>query len=235
MMVLLSPVRSTADPNIDPGRRDRGQDHLNRAQILFRDLPLEIQKKMNIDIFLLVGYSLYQNEDSNPYGNIDEMFSVRKDGTRKWVSLLVESNGGDPGFRGVGAESILAISGNIFAIELLPEKILSLAQLQGVVKVEAVHFGQTLLNKSTAETNIQQAHSDCDLKGQGVVVGIVDTGIDVNHPDFQGPSGTRIEWLRDYGLGGNPFQDSLGTNEFHKPLGTITAVQNVRNVTLIPS
>jgi subtilisin family serine protease len=39
------------------------------------------------------------------------------------------------------------------------------------------------------------------LTGQGVVVGVVDGGIDFTHPDFQDADGTsRIAWLLDFGL-----------------------------------
>lgn len=43
--------------------------------------------------------------------------------------------------------------------------------------------------------------SEPSLTGQGVVVGVVDGGIDFAHPDFQNADGTtRIAWLLDFGL-----------------------------------
>ncbi len=52
---------------------------------------------------------------------------------------------------------------------------------------------------------IPQVHRVYGLTGQGVLIGFVDSGLDLTHPEFQGPDGTsRIEALWDMGAQGNP-------------------------------
>lgn len=56
---------------------------------------------------------------------------------------------------------------------------------------------QFLLDRAAHWTGLDLAH-DTGATGQGVVVGIVDTGVDLTHPDLRNADGsTRIAWLLD--------------------------------------
>jgi subtilisin family serine protease len=53
-----------------------------------------------------------------------------------------------------------------------------------------------LLDRSQEWTRAASFRNDTGVDGSGVVVGIVDTGIDITHPDFRDANGkTRIAWL----------------------------------------
>lgn len=78
-----------------------------------------------------------------------------------------------------------------------------LADLPAVKQVEAETRARPLLDVSVPEINVPAVWSGTpSYKGKGVVVGIVDTGIDVLHKCFQSPDGskTRILWLWDQTL-----------------------------------
>jgi MYXO-CTERM domain-containing protein len=56
-----------------------------------------------------------------------------------------------------------------------------------------------LLDSSGVWTRAQQAH-ELGATGKGVIVGVVDTGLDLTHPDFRDESGhTRVAWMLDLG------------------------------------
>ncbi|HLM72662.1 MAG TPA: S8 family serine peptidase, partial [Polyangiaceae bacterium] len=55
---------------------------------------------------------------------------------------------------------------------------------------------RALLDRSQEWTRAASFRNDTGVDGAGVVVGIVDTGIDIGHPDFRDANGkTRIAWL----------------------------------------
>jgi hypothetical protein len=56
----------------------------------------------------------------------------------------------------------------------------------------------TLLDQAGLAINATLVHQDAMSRGDGVLVGIADTGIDVTHPDFIDATGhTRVAWLID--------------------------------------
>ena len=66
----------------------------------------------------------------------------------------------------------------------------------GELSVGPVRF--PLLDQSVALIHADTLHIQANLRGQGVAVAIVDTGIDVQHGDFRNSDGTtRIAWLLD--------------------------------------
>ena len=80
-------------------------------------------------------------------------------------------------------------------------------------QVEAIHFelgqGQVLLNESRIHSRIKAVHDGtanlpAAYKGNGVIMGVIDAGIDLQHPDFQFENGsTRILELWDQTMGYN--------------------------------
>ena len=57
---------------------------------------------------------------------------------------------------------------------------------------------KTLLDHAAVAVHANVAHTSYGLSGQGVIVGIIDTGVDVKHPDLRREDGTsRVAWLLD--------------------------------------
>lgn len=90
-------------------------------------------------------------------------------------------------------------AGRVVLAQVAPGELSALAALPGVLRVEACRTLAPLLDLSGAETRASQVHSaPTGLDGTGVVVGIVDTGLDFRHPDFLDSQGnTRLLYLLD--------------------------------------
>ncbi|HEY3357373.1 MAG TPA: S8 family serine peptidase [Polyangia bacterium] len=112
------------------------------------------------------------------------------------VSVLVR--GGDAaGLRAAGARPLLA-TGGVWAARVTPDRLGALARAPGVALVDAGHRLRPLLDVSGPVTGAPAARASYGLSGRGVVVGVVDTGIDTRHEDFRHPDGsTRILMLLD--------------------------------------
>ena len=95
-------------------------------------------------------------------------------------------------------------------LRLFPE----LMALSGIVEVEAARPLQPLLDVSAPEIKAVQYWGEANppyappysgTTGVGVIVGIVDTGLDLDHQDFQDASGnTRVKYVWDQTGGSNP-------------------------------
>lgn len=87
----------------------------------------------------------------------------------------------------------------------------AVSTLDAAPEIEAVHFeygkGEVLLSHSRYQTRIQDVHDGTGglpdtYKGQDVIMGIIDAGIDLDHPDFQFSDGrTRVIELWDQTMG----------------------------------
>ncbi len=74
-----------------------------------------------------------------------------------------------------------------------------LRELPQVIFVEAAHLLWPVNDVATVETGARAAQRDSNLTGKGVLIGLVDTGIDWTHADFRNPDGsTRILYLLDF-------------------------------------
>jgi subtilisin family serine protease len=67
----------------------------------------------------------------------------------------------------------------------------ALAAIDHVTKIEGTRAYRSELNKSVPEVNAGPGHSPAeDFTGDGVVIGVIDTGIDYRHHAFRKPDGT---------------------------------------------
>jgi subtilisin family serine protease len=86
------------------------------------------------------------------------------------------------------------------------------AELQTVQSISISGQSMPLLNLSRVEAKVDQVHAGTGglnqpYKGAGVIVGVLDSGIDFAHPDFNtGPNASRIQGILDYGNAGQQGQ-----------------------------
>lgn len=77
------------------------------------------------------------------------------------------------------------------------------AVIDEVSYIEATPQAELQHEESIPNINADQVHAgegglDMPYRGEDVIVGIVDSGIDFTHPDFNTEEGTRIQYLREY-------------------------------------
>ena len=90
-------------------------------------------------------------------------------------------------------------AGTVVPVRVAPDRLQKLAATPGVLVVEACRTLRPHLDRSLPETGAISVHQDLGLDGKGVIVGVVDTGLDFRHKDFQTKDGkTRIAYLLDF-------------------------------------
>lgn len=209
VVLFLSPFSFA---NAAPGKEHLDPHHFLEESPTFKQfysLPVSIRGKFNInDLYVYLAANDPQLVD---FLSILPNFS--QDGVT-YVGMLVSTVGGDPGLSGRGALNVEQFSPTFFGADVPIGNLVQVASLSGVLRMEPSQFGGPLLDISTAETGVRAVQTNCGLRGKGVVVGVVDTGIDVTHPDFYDHSvslaQSRIEWLWDsfaLGSNGNTFQN----------------------------
>jgi minor extracellular serine protease Vpr len=100
------------------------------------------------------------------------------------------------------------IADNIITAHLSASTIRLIAELPEVIYVEASGISKPLLDVSRTEAKVDQLHNGISIsrpyKGNGIIMGIVDSGIDWKHQDFKNGGGNRIRYLWDMSTTGNP-------------------------------
>lgn len=127
---------------------------------------------------------------SNP--NNTEQLHVLVQGNNASVSSAIENVGG----------TIKFFTRDIASVNIEADKIFQLSNQPGIIRIEGRHgTGVVLDDQTDINTNVtpvKQGQSPLPqaYNGSGVVVGIIDDGIDITHPDFKDASGnTRIKYL----------------------------------------
>jgi len=125
------------------------------------------------------------------------------------VGTLVRFKGNLDGVAALGAK-IRSIIGDIATVDIPLSQVSRVAQLPNIVYIEAAKAMRPMLNTSVALTGANTGRSGTPpnyygYTGRGVVVGMVDSGIDLSHEDFKDALGkTRIVALWDQNLTGTP-------------------------------
>jgi minor extracellular serine protease Vpr len=87
-----------------------------------------------------------------------------------------------------------------------------LAQLEALLRDESVAFVEVAMNRmpfndrALQDTGVPLLHAGTGIsspfRGNGVLIGVLDTGIDFTHPDFSTEAGTKIRYLLDMKVDG---------------------------------
>lgn len=123
--------------------------------------------------------------------------------------------------------TITSIFNDVFTASLDLDDVIALSQQPGLVYISALPWGKERMNRTRSEIGanvidgqtIRNGAAPWD--GQGVVVGVVDSGIDLRHPAFREyPGGpTRVEWYWDRTVAVRP-----GSPDVDEPVSHIGVV-----------
>ncbi len=120
------------------------------------------------------------------------------------ISAMIKVSGDAMAIESSGAR-VRTVIGEFATADVPFGSLGKLIQLPGVVYVQASRLMEpTLLDVSVPDTGAHQVwNSAPGYTGKGVIVGVIDSGIDWNHPDFVGEDGTsRILYIWDQGRAG---------------------------------
>ncbi len=119
--------------------------------------------------------------------------------TRDWIDVFVKLDG-DVDLSDLGYVE-RSRAGDISVGRIPTRSVRALASDARVRYVETSRVARRLNATGKADTGVNRVHAGDALpeaiKGRGVVVGVLDSGIDFNHADFSGPNGSRIQFIMD--------------------------------------
>lgn len=106
---------------------------------------------------------------------------------------------------GLGIEARTRV-GDILIARAPVAALSALAELPGIRRIEISHKREAKLDSSRANIGAHRVHQGFDLpqpyRGEDVVIGVIDFGIDFSHPDFSAQNGSRILHLLEFTEGG---------------------------------
>ena len=134
--------------------------------------------------------------------------------------------------------TVLSRSGNIAAVEFTLDKLPLLASSQSVVKLRSERYYRPSDDLGVKSARAYRVRSKGGMTGRGVLIGVLDSGIDWAHRDFRDSEGnTRIEAVLDLSE-----RDSLndGSASFPGPYGGVLLTKDqidnaVRNNLELPT
>lgn len=104
--------------------------------------------------------------------------------------------------------SIGTIAGDIITAHIPVSSVNILAESPEIIYIDASTVSEIKIDLGRIETRVDQLHNGSGIprsyKGNGVVVGVLDSGIDWTHQDFKNSGGNRIRYLWDMSGSGNP-------------------------------
>lgn len=95
---------------------------------------------------------------------------------------------------------VIVKAGNIWGVEIPVDAIDAVLKNDDLARLSVSRTMQLNNEKARSLTqveNLHQGETGTALKGEGVIVGVGDTGIDIEHPAFKDASGSRVQYLWD--------------------------------------
>lgn len=103
---------------------------------------------------------------------------------------------------------LAGIDADTASMRLTAAEIIALGEQHPEIEISVGPPLQPLLDVSKSATRLEKFREITGYDGSGTIVGVIDTGIDITHPDFRNPDGsTRIKWLMQTELDGGKHPD----------------------------
>jgi|HubBroStandDraft_3_1064219.scaffolds.fasta_scaffold15019_2 subtilisin family serine protease len=115
-------------------------------------------------------------------------WSVPRDQTP--IRVMLEVEGAD--MDALGAAGLYLVAGiePVLSGTVLPAHVLDVAEVPGVLSMDLPATSQLQIHESVPATHADHVRAALGLDGKGVIIGVVDSGIDVFHRSFRNPDGT---------------------------------------------
>ncbi|MBN1481704.1 S8 family serine peptidase [candidate division KSB1 bacterium] len=144
-------------------------------------------------------------------GTVTESSILRKRGEINFVRVIATFDGRVHELAHAGA-GIIFFRENMAILEVPLTGLRDIANLPSITYMEAPTPSKALLDKSAQAISAIKAREQLGATGRGIIVGIVDSGIDWRHDDFRKPDGsTRIKYILDLSEPGPHYTGSIYT------------------------
>ncbi len=124
-------------------------------------------------------------------GHYSPLAKKGSNGTVVFDVIVYASSPAEARSLGITPNSVLS---KFFTARVTAEQLVALSNASTVRYIRAPHVRYMTLDKSTVDMNVDKVHAgavnETEYKGDGVIVGIFDTGIDWRHFDFRSISDT---------------------------------------------
>lgn len=163
--------------------------------------------------------------------------NVGYDPEKKLWDVIVKYSGPQSGLAGEQIQAVPLLGG--YAVVTLPESEIDSyshrEQIEFIEKPKQLYFETFQGKEASCILPLQNGVSG--LTGRGVLVGIVDSGIDFFHPDFRTEDGSsRILSLWDQSIPGNPPEGYvIGTEYTKEEINKALALGEIQGRRLVPS
>ena len=146
-----------------------------------------------------------------------ENLNVGYDSTAKLWDVIVKYSGPESDLGGDGIQAVPLLGG--YAVVTLPETEIDAysdrQQVEFIEKPKRLYFETLQAREASCILPVQTGANG--LTGEGILVGVVDSGVDYFHPDFRNEDGSsRILRLWDQSLDGNPPKGYVTGTEYTK-------------------
>lgn len=146
-----------------------------------------------------------------------ENLNVGYDSSERLWDVIVKYSGPESGLGGEGIQVVPLLGG--YAVVTLPESEIKAysarEQIEFIEKPKRLYFETFQAREASCILPVQAGSNG--LTGKGILVGVVDSGVDFFHPDFRNEDGSsRILRLWDQSINGNPPEGYTRGTEYTK-------------------
>lgn len=146
-----------------------------------------------------------------------ENLNVGYDSSERLWDVIVKYSGPESGLGGDGIQVVPLLGG--YAVVTLPESEIKAysarEQIEFIEKPKRLYFETFQAREASCILPVQAGSNG--LTGKGILVGVVDSGVDFFHPDFRNEDGSsRILRLWDQSINGNPPEGYTRGTEYTK-------------------